>query len=605
MSENKSGLPTGYSILSHGGIGDEHGEDKGREIPKHNLSWSCHELRVFFGTEVYRILIDIWGYQWMWALIRDLQETAKWAIAVILTHPHMDHIWELPVLFTENSWFEWRVFATPGTRQSAEVALIDAANIMAREYDKKNEGYISMLQEIANALFVLKPKKSGTKNIKRHQWNRMTQTGDSPNHKADIANAHETLKKFGVDTGSEVHYKNQMKQFAPKKPLYSLDDVMNALEHIELNTIKNAWKEIVPGKVAFRFYNAGHIIWSVSVLFRITQDRKNRYVLFSWDLWSYKWDFHPTWLPVPPHNVPIETVMIESTYGNRVRWDFAEWLREFENNLQIDLEEYWEVIITTFAMDRTQNILYRLIKMKKEWKIDADIILDSPAWTKHTMNYMQYAGQIDDTILAPHVPSIHKSLQKDFIEKESASLAEFAEYINPANGHYEIATKINRWTLFADSKKPKIVLTSSGMADGGMVVSHLEKKIDNPKKVFYFPGYLVPGTLGYDLANEHQVGWQQKLVMIWWKEYKVRATMKQFNFLSWHGDAEDLKNWLQAVKMRKDANILIVHWDIKWSSIDFANWLEESGNYTDKNIIVPWIWEINNFPLIEKEKITK
>lgn len=84
-------------------------------------------------------------------------------------------------------------------------------------------------------------------------------------------------------------------------------------------------------------------------------------------------------------------------------------------------------------MDRMQNILYRLIKWKEEGIIDADIIIDSPTGTKHTMNYMQQAEQIDDTILMDHVPSIHRALRKDFILDESAKLKEFAEFINPAN----------------------------------------------------------------------------------------------------------------------------------------------------------------------------
>jgi metallo-beta-lactamase family protein len=114
-----------------------------------------------------------------------------------------------------------------------------------------------------------------------------------------------------------------MAKFAPEKPAYDLEDVELALSKIQTHTIRDGWKDLIPGKLAFRFYNAGHIIGSVSVLFRITQDRQTRNVLFSGDLGSYKWDFHPTGLPVPPHNLPIDTVLIESTYGGKVRPDFA------------------------------------------------------------------------------------------------------------------------------------------------------------------------------------------------------------------------------------------------------------------------------------------
>jgi Cft2 family RNA processing exonuclease len=600
-SEKVPEISTGYSIISHGGIGDEHGKSKERKTPKHNLSWSCHELRVFFGEEVIRILIDIWGYQGWWELIRDLKQVSEWVTAILLTHPHMDHIGELPVIFTEESQFKWRIITTPGTMNATTIALTDAANIMAREHAEKMNGYIKMLQDIASALFVLKSNQSWKKQVKKYRGNRVAQTGDIPNHRQDIADAHAILEKYGVDTDSEIGYKEQMKQFEPKKPLYGIDEVITALSQIETHTIKNTWNELVPWKVAFSFYNAGHIIWSVSILFRITQNNQDRHVLFSWDLGSYKWDFHPTGIALPPHNIPVETVMIESTYGNKVRSNFAEWLRNFENNLIWDIEKYERIVISTFAMDRTQNLLYRLIKMKQEWKIDVDIILDSPAGINHTMNYAQHANQIDDTILATHAPSIKKLLQNNFVEKESESLKRFAEYIDPANSHYAIATKINKGSLLLGDR-PKIVLTSSGMADGGMVISHLEKNIWNPKHVFYFPGYLVSGTLGHALANEDQPGGQQKLVQIWWKEYEVKARMKQFNFLSGHGDAEDLRSWLAAIKMKKDANILVVHGDVTGSSLEFAHGLERTGKYDDKNILVPRIGEVNNFPEPPKKK---
>ena len=593
---------TGYGIISHGGIGDEQWEDSDRERPKHNLSWSCHELRVFFNGEVTRIIIDMWSYQWRGKLNRDIQKIAAGVKTIILTHPHMDHIGDLPLACTEDSEFEWKIYSTPGTKKSAEIALVDSAKILAREFEKKSDGYIKMLQEIAGALLTIKKNQPGEKQVKKNKRNgdRIEQTGKTRNKTKDNEWAEAILRKYGVDTTSNEWYKSQMEKNAPIKPPYSLEDVQESLWKIELHTVKKWWKEILPWKIAFRFYNAGHIAWSVSVLFRITQNRKQRYVLFSWDLGSYKWDFHPTGLPVPPHDFPIETTMIESTYGNKPRPDFEIWLQDFEDNLVRDLAKYGQVIISTFAQDRTPNLLYRTIKMKLEWKIDADIILDTPSGTKHTINSMEQAHQIDDTILSTHVPSIHRALRKDFIEKEEESLREFAEYINPAYGHYEIATKMNRDSLFADNWRPKIIFTASGMGEGGRIISHLEENLWNPNIAFYFPGYLVPGTLGYSLADANQPGWQQKRVKIWAATYDVKARIKQFNFLSWHGDADDLRTWLGAINIREGSNIMVVHGDKNWSSLEFKHSLERTWKYTKRNIIVPWIEEEYFFPF-EKE----
>lgn len=119
---------------------------------------------------------------------------------------------------------------------------------------------------------------------------------------------------------------------------------------------------------------------------------------------------HPTGVATPPHNLPIDTVMIESTYGAKVREDFAIGLSDFEANLKRDLGKYRRVTISTFAMDRTQNILARLIKMKLAGEIDADIVLDSPAGIQHTQAYVQATQNLDELIVRPKAASIQALL---------------------------------------------------------------------------------------------------------------------------------------------------------------------------------------------------
>ncbi len=602
MSENKSESRTGYSIISHGGIGDELWEDIDRERPKHNLSWSCHELQVHIEWQVLRILVDAWGYQWRWKLERNIQAISEWVSAILLTHAHGDHIIDLPRAFVEWSKFKGRVFATPGTRQAAEIALIDAAKILQKDYDKKKRWWKKTMEEVASAFYKIKKiDATGVKRIpKKSNGDRVEQTGDLVDREEERALAMTILEKSGINLDMETTWRKIMKEREPEKPAYTIEDVYTALSSIETHTLKNAWKELVPGQVAFRFYNAGHIIGSVSVLFRITHQKKSKYVLFSWDLGSYKWDMHPTGVANPPHILPIDTVMIESTYGAKVREDFDIGFTKFKENLIRDLGKYRRVTISTFAMDRTQNILARLIKMKLSWEIDADIILDSPAGTKHTQAYVQESRDIEALLEIPKSQEVKRLLWRDFDERERKLLTEFAEFINPANGHYQIADDDNRGEIFADTGRKKIVLTASGMADGGMVIEHLEKNIEDPTTVFYFPGYLVPGTLGYALANESQSGGQQKRVTIEWrtgkKQYEVKARMKQFNFLSGHGDAEDLRAWLWILNLQKKSNIIIVHGDVNGSSLEFKHSLERHGGSTDMNIIVPWLEEENFFP---------
>lgn len=596
-----SEIRNGYTLISHGGIGDELWENDQREKPKHNLSGSCHELQIHVGGQVLRILVDIWGYQWRGKLEREIKKISTWVSAIILTHPHMDHIGDFPRIFTEGWEFEGRVFSTSGTLQATQIALIDAAKILQREYEKKYAGWKRTTEELAAAFYTLK-----TANISNEKWvprtaswDRVSQTGDLVDKKESIQDAHTTLQKHGIPFDKKDTWREEMKRREPEKPAYTIEDVYTSLWSIETHSIKDGWKELVPWQVAFRFYNAGHIIGSISVLFRITHQKKSKYVLFSGDLGSYKWDMHPTGVATPPHNLPIDTVMIESTYGANVREDFAVGLSDFKTNLRRDLAKYRRVTISTFAMDRTQNILARLIKMKIAGEIDADIVLDSPAGIQHTQAYVQAIQNLDELIVRPKAASIQDLLWEDFEARESVLLSEYAEYIDPKNGHYIIADKDNRESLFAPnvSERKMIVLTASGMADWGMVVQHLQKNIADPSTVFYFPGYLVPGTLGYAIANKEQPWGQQKRVTIEGISYEVKARMKQFNFLSGHGDAEDLRAWLRALKLSKGANIRVVHGDVNGSSLEFKHSLERDGWFGHTNVIVPNIWEENFFPL--------
>lgn len=606
MPEKIAAMQSGYSIKTHGGIGDELWEPSDRgERQKCNLSGSCHELKVHINGQVLKILVDVWGYQGRWKLERNIQAISAWVSAIILTHPHMDHIGDFPRAFTEWSEFDGRVFCTPGTLQASEIALIDAAKILQRDYEKRKLGWEKTMEEIAGAFYTIrKNDATGVKRVpKASNGNRVAQTGDVVDRETERADAMAILEKYGLTLDTAKNWRKNMIKNEPEKPAYTIEDVYESLSSIETHTIKDGWKELVPGQVAFRFYNAGHIVGSVSVVFRITHQKKSKYVLFSWDLGSYKWDMHPTGIANPPHNLPIDTVNIEATYWDRERKDFEKWFTDFKENLIEDLEKYRRITIATFAMDRTQNILARLIKMKLAWEIDADIILDSPAGTKHTQAYIQAVKDIEALLAIPNSQEVRRLLGRDFEERERKLLMEFAEFINPANGHYQIANEDNRGEIFAETGKKKIVLTASGMADGWMVLEHLEKNIEDPTTVFYFPGYLVAGTLGHALANTSQPGGQQKRVTIEWKKgkkiFEVKAEMKQFNFLSGHWDVVDLLAWLWVLKLQKGSTVRIVHGDINGSSLAFKHRLEAQDGFADKNIIVPWLEEEHFFPFDE------
>lgn len=163
------------------------------------------------------------------------------------------------------------------------MALVDAAKILQREYEKKYEGWQRTTEEIAAAFYTIKTLTTPHEKrvARKSNGNRMAETGSVVDKNQELEEARAVLKQFGI-TPEMNDWRKEMKEREPEKPAYTIEDVYTALSSIETHSLnKDVWKELVPGQVAFRFYNAGHIIGSVSVLFRITVDKKSEYILFS------------------------------------------------------------------------------------------------------------------------------------------------------------------------------------------------------------------------------------------------------------------------------------------------------------------------------------
>lgn len=118
------------------------------------------------------------------------------------------------------------------------------------------------MEEVASAFYKIKKiDATGVKRIpKKSNGDRVAQTGDLVDREEERALAMTILEKNGISLDMETTWRKIMKEREPEKPAYTIEDVYTALSSIETHTLKNAWKELVPGQVAFRFYNAGHII---------------------------------------------------------------------------------------------------------------------------------------------------------------------------------------------------------------------------------------------------------------------------------------------------------------------------------------------------------
>lgn len=573
--KHKELLQNGYEIESHGWIGNTE--------KWHNLTASCHELRIFTHGMVDRIIVDMGGYQGPGKINRSLEDILSnnndwWKNVknMVITHGHMDHIGDL--LHTTKSNIE-TIIATPETKKIIKIALTDAIKIAETEYEIKKHNFESYIKKtLSPAVKIVQEYENG--GIKRNsKWDRMLTSTQEHERKEIFLEAQKILEKEGVDAFDKNW---RRKLTAPKKPEFNMDDLDILLEKIKTHRMEDWWHEIIPNKVSMCYFNAGHVMGSASPLFCITDEKEQKhYVHFSGDIGSFHGSIAPAWLPTPPSQFPIETILIESTYWWKVREDFSENLKKYEAELTQDIKKYKRIIQACFSLDRLQKILYYTIDMKKRGLIPnhIPILVDSKMWVEYIKPYIQSAKK-----------QLQESEQKQIpnqLHTYTENLEHFIEYLDPENKEYEVLDKENRDLILDALEWKHIVITASWMADGGPIMEYLKRYGNSEKSVFYFPGFLVPWTTGHNIANNES---QLKVANIDWQPIEIQAKMSQKQGFSGHGDERDLVKYLSSLRLASDSSIIINHGDTQRSSLALAHTLKRK--WFPQKCIIPELNEI-------------
>jgi metallo-beta-lactamase family protein len=570
-------------IVSHGGIGSVDGV---------SLTGSCHEMTVRYENSVFKILVDAGMFQGTRIPDRDTPSILRQATATFLTHPHADHIGDVPMVFMGGEPLSTPIFATTGTKRAAGVSWEDSAKIFEQEWNMRKRRSEAMIREVAEALICIKSREDGGKQVVRTtSGDRIHQSGEiAPSQKYE--KALQVLNRYGVNK-DDPKWRDQ---FTAKKPPYDIEAAKKAFEYVTPYEIADGWKEIVPGKISARLHDAGHIVGSTSVLLKIEGEKgeKPKHVLFSGDIGSYKWDFHPCGVPVPPSDVPLDVVVIESTYGKTVRESFEKGRAEFEETFEKHCKNHDNVVLSCFSLDRFQNVLFRAVTMRLEGKTDLPIYADSPSGVNHILAYVRSAKERLKTLSMPESDAIRHTLGEGFLEKEREYLTKFVECLDPANGHYQtVSEESMREFCKSEASGKKIIITASGMANGGPVMGYLKSWLSNPKAAFFFPGYMAVGTTGrtiVDIVNESDkaniVPEGERFVKVEEASLLVRATIENPRFLSGHADAEDILTYLESLQLAKGQKILIIHGETDGSSVDLKEFLESYG-YHPESLIIP------------------
>ncbi|MBP3310600.1 MAG: MBL fold metallo-hydrolase [Ruminococcus sp.] len=302
------------------------------------------------------------------------------------------------------------------------------------------------------------------------------------------------------------------------KPLYTMDDALGAISKFVPHEYDTSC-EICEGITVY-FRDAGHLLGSSSIVVTLTENGETRKLAFSGDIGNTDQPL----IRDPQYISDADYVVIESTYGNRVHNRPTDYVTALAEVLQRTFDRGGSVIIPSFAVGRTQEMLYfiRQIKEKKLLKghDGFPVYVDSP--------------------LANEATNIFINNRESCYDEEA--LAYVRQGINPITfiDLVRTVTSDDSRAINSDSR-PKVIISASGMCEAGRVKHHLKHNLWKPECTVLFVGYQSVNTLGRSLIEG------AKKVKLFGETVNVAAEIKQLPGVSGHADVNGLLSWAKAI----------------------------------------------------------
>lgn len=334
---------------------------------------------------------------------------------------------------------------------------------------------------------------------------------------------------------SDARWENRQRQRSGKKPvepLYTQDHVERLMPLIDTHFYGEVFSPTPHIKI--RFSDAGHILGSSIVEIWAEEDGETNKLVFSGDLGMPGHE-----LIADPANVEAaDTLILESTYGNTTHGDYEDSLEELVNVINKVTGRGGTVVIPSFAVGRTQELLYELNKYYEYNKVPtSDIVpiyIDSPLAARATGVFMR-----NTDALGPEA--------KELI-RQGDNIFRFPNLV--------ITESVEDSKALNNDRTPKVIISASGMATGGRVRHHLKHTLWDKKNAVVFVGYQAAGTLGRILLD----GTDRVKIMGSWID--VRAEMYDMEGFSAHADRPALLDWVDGFKT-KPSEVILVHGEMR------------------------------------------
>ena len=347
----------------------------------------------------------------------------------------------------------------------------------------------------------------------------------------------------------DAKWENQKGKRAGNKtvePLYTKEDADLTIQRLKMHEY-NVKVTLCDG-ISFVFTDVGHLLGSASIIFYITENDEQNTLVFSGDIGNINQPI----INDPQYLEKADYVVMEATYGDREHQPEPDHTSGLARILESTFIKGGNVVIPSFSVGRTQQLLYFIREIKERKLIksipDFRVYVDSPlsiAATRIYADNLKYYGD----------------------EETKAVMAKGVDPLSFDNLYFTQTSEESK-AINADMN-PKVIISSSGMCEAGRIRHHLKHNLWRPECSVVFVGYQANGTLGRIILNG------VRKIKLFGEEIAVKASIYNFNGLSAHADRLGLLKWIGSIK-NNPKRVFIVHSE-EDSAESFKDLLDRNG----------------------------
>ena len=453
---------------------------------------------------------------------RNFEIAADKIESVILTHSHYDHVGLLPVLVKKG--YNGNIYATPATRDLADLVMMDSARIQARDAEYLRKQAAKKGTKFTwQPLFDEKDCIKATNQIITLSYNRKMYIAPDveleffdAGHILGSSFAYVTIKGQRDDGGHPISGGGMRQQVSIWNRLFAWKkDGKRASPDRRKATPEEQAAYDGPERRSGFDRRAGKD--EIRILYTGDLGRKLKPIIRDPE----------TRLP------PMDYIVMESTYGNRKHELASVAMDELRKIVIRAIEKKGKIIIPSFAIERTQELVYYFHLLVDQKKIPAiPIFVDSPMAVNAT------------SIFQVHQECYSQEVHEAFLQHHK----------NPFGfSSLTFTNSVDESKKLNEKDGPMVIISADGMCESGRIVHHIANNISDPRNTILIVGYMAENTLGRKIRDG------AKTVKIMGDEFDVKASIETINAFSAHADYDEMTKWLKAIDTTRLKKIFLVH----------------------------------------------